>query len=66
MRDLGAGGREKYGFAPVGPADQIRRRAVGPVNSDDLAVTVPVTLVYPADRQLVSDLCSHDNLLHLP
>lgn len=66
MRDLGAGGREEYGFTPVGPANQIRRSAVGPVNPDDLAVTVPVTLVNSADRQLISDLCSHGNLLHLP
>jgi hypothetical protein len=60
MRDLGAGRREEYGLVPVAPADDVRRRAVGPVDLDDLAVTLLVALVAPLDRQLVSHLCSHD------
>jgi hypothetical protein len=44
---------------PVPPADQVRRRTIGSVDPDDLAVAVLVALVNAPDRQLVSDLCSH-------
>jgi hypothetical protein len=59
MRDLGAGRGEEQAVMPVPPADQIRRRAVGPVDLDDLAVSLLIALVASLDRQLVSDLCSH-------
>src|ERR1700745_3839322 len=60
MRNLGPGRREEHGLAPVPPADHVRRRAVGPVDPDDLAVTLLVALVATLDRQLVAHLCSHD------
>jgi hypothetical protein len=50
---------------PIPPADQVRRRTIGSVDPDDLAVAVLVALVNAPDRQLVSDLCSHWYLLYL-
>jgi hypothetical protein len=62
VRDLGPGRREEHGLVPVAPADQVRRRAIGPVDPDDLTATILVALVDTPDRQFVSDLCSHGDL----
>ena len=43
----------------VMPADQIWRRAVQPVNLNDLSVTLLITPVASADGELVPDLRSH-------
>jgi hypothetical protein len=66
MRDLGPGRREEHGLAPVAPADQVQWRAVGPVDPDDLTVTILVALMDAPDGQFVSDLCSHGDLLFRP
>jgi hypothetical protein len=58
MRDVGVGGGEEQAVVPVPPADQIRRRAVRPVDLDDLAVSLLIALVASLDGELVSDLCS--------
>jgi hypothetical protein len=63
VRDLGPGHREEHGLMPVTPADEVRRRAVGPVDPDDLCVTILVAPVDAPDRQFVSHLCSHGDLL---
>jgi hypothetical protein len=42
------------------PADHIRRRSVRPDDLDDLAVTIFIALMAALDRQLVPDLCLHD------
>jgi hypothetical protein len=62
VRDLGPRRREEHGLVPVPPADQVRRRAVGPVDPDDLTVTILVALVDAPDSQFVSNLCSHGDL----
>jgi len=60
MLDLSVGGGEEHALMTILPAHDVRRRAVCPIDLDDLAVTVPVALVATLDCQLISHLCSHD------
>jgi hypothetical protein len=58
--DFGIGRGEEHALVTVPPADHVWWRAVCPVDPDDLAVTILITLVASLDGQLVSDLCPHD------